>query len=605
MTPNKDIKEIIDKLPEKPGVYQYYNSMDELIYVGKAKNLKKRVCQYFYRNHESPKTTVLVQKIHNIKYIMVDSEEEALLLENSLIKQYLPRYNLSLKDDKTYPSICIKNEPFPRVFKTRHLVKDGSEYFGPYASVYMITILLELAHELFPIRSCKLPLTEEKIQNKKFNVCLQYHLKKCKAPCIGLQSKKEYMQNICKIRKILEGGIHTINEYLLKEMLALAEECRFEEAQAVKKKYQIIERYKAKSIVVNTKLDKIDVFGYDEDEQSAYINILRIIKGSIIQGFTIEYRKRFDKKKEDLLATAIIELRNTLKSDSAEIIVPFLPEIQFADIVITVPAEGDKQKLLYLSQQNVRQFKLEKLKQQEKFNSSQRDLRILSNLQHVLRLTRPPMRIECFDNSNMQGSNAVAACVVFRKAKPSKGDYRKYTIKTVAGPDDYASMKEVVRRRYERAIKDAIPLPDLVIADGGVGQMEAIRQVVENELGLNIPIAGLTKNQQHRTRELLFGFPPKVIGIRPTGELFKFLATIQEEVHRFAISFHRKKRSKAQVTSELDNIKGIGEKTKKELLSHFKSIKRLKSAKFEDIKNVIGKQRTSITYKHFHPKSKL
>ena len=605
MTTPETIKQTLAKLPDLPGVYQYYNSKEELIYIGKAKSLKKRVSQYFNRNYdieENPKLYVLVQQIASIKYIVVDSEEDALLLENSLIKQHQPRYNIMLKDDKSFPSICIKNEPFPRVFKTRNLVKDGSEYFGPYGSVPLITLLLELAHELFPLRNCNLPLTEEKIRNKKFKVCLQYHLKKCNAPCIGLQNEEEYLKNIHKFREILKGDIHAVSEFLQNEMLALAKEYRFEEAQAIKDKLQIIERYKAKSIVVNTRLDKIDVFGYDEDEKSAYINILRIAKGAIIQGFTIEYCKKLDEKKEDLLATAIVELRNTLKSNSTEMIVPFLPDVHFSNIVMTVPHRGDKQKLLNLSQQNVRQFKLEKLKQQEKLNPDQRAIRILSALQNKLQLSKLPMHIECFDNSNTQGSNAVAACVVFRKAKPAKNDYRKFLIKTLADKsDDYASMREVVRRRYERAKTEASPLPDLIIADGGVGQMEAIRQVVEDELNLNIPIAGLAKNSRHRTRELLFGFPPKVIGMKPTDDLFKFLAGVQEEVHRFAISFHREKRSKSQVASELDTIKNIGEKTKNELLSHFKSIKRLKSAELADIEKIIGKQRASVIYEHFHP----
>ena len=601
MAPSKNIQDAVAKLPDKPGVYQYYNSKKELIYVGKAKNLKKRVYSYFYKQHDAVKINVLVGQIDSIEHIVVDTEEDALLLENSLIKQHRPRYNALLKDDKSYPSICIKKEPFPRIFKTRKVVKDGSEYFGPYGSVVSVIVLLKLVHELFPLRTCKFSLTEEKIADKKFKVCLEYHIKKCNAPCAGLQCEKEYLENVKKVREILKGNIHSVSERLLEEMQQLANECRFEEAQLIKHKYQIVENYKAKSIVVNTNLNNIDVFGYDEDEQSAYINILRVVKGAIIQGFTIEYRKKTDENRQDLLATAIVELRNKTQSTSAEILVPFLPEVGLANVAMTVPTRGDRKKLLGLSQQNVRQFKVEKLKQQEKLNPEQRSTRLLTNLQNALHLPELPMYIECFDNSNTQGSNAVAACVVFRKAKPSKADYRKFSIKTVVGPDDYASMKEVVRRRYERMINEASPLPHLIIVDGGIGQMEVVRQVVEDELKLKIPIAGLAKNKRHRTRELLFGFPPKIIGMKPTDELFKFLASIQDEVHRFAISFHREKRSKAQVVSELDEVKGIGEKTKTALLSHFKSLKRLKSAELSDIENVVGKQRASIVYAHFRP----
>lgn len=602
MNTNDNIKQIVSSLPETPGVYQYFNQEGTIIYVGKAKNLKKRVSSYFNKDHsDSPKTRVLVKQIANIKYIVVNTEEDALLLENNLIKKHQPRYNVLLKDDKSYPSICIKKETFPRVMKTRNLIKDGSEYFGPYSSVYIATTFLELIREIYQIRTCKYLLSQENIRQGKFKVCLQYHIKNCKGPCEGLQTEEDYMQTIKEIRELIKGNVQGISDYLIEEMKKLASEYRFEEAQLLKEKYEVIEKYKTKSVVVSQTLTNIDVFSYDDDDNSAYINILRIQNGSIVQGFTIEYKKRLDEPKEELLGMAIIELRQRLKSSSKEIIVPFYPDLELESASINIPQRGDKKTLLELSMQNVRQYKLDKIKQAEKLNPDQRMIRILGGLQKTLQLKEMPLHIECFDNSNISGSDAVAACVVFKKAKPSKKDYRKYNIKTVQGPDDYASMKEVVRRRYSRMIEEETPLPQLIITDGGLGQMEVVRQIVEDELHLNIPIAGLAKDRKHKTNEMLFGFPPKVIGMKPTDELFKFLASIQEEVHRFAITFHRDKRSKTQVASELDEVKGIGEKTKKDLLLQFKSVKRIKEANLEELEQLIGNSRASIIYKHFHP----
>ncbi|MBN1463944.1 MAG: excinuclease ABC subunit UvrC [Paludibacteraceae bacterium] len=599
-TTSEHIKSIVSSLPEKPGVYQYYNNDGIIIYVGKAKNLKKRVSSYFNKEHDSPKTRVLVKQISSLKYIVVNTEEDALLLENNLIKKYQPRYNALLKDDKTYPSICIKKERFPRIFKTRNLVKDGSEYFGPYSSVYMANTFLEIIREIYQIRTCNLPLTKENIRSRKFKVCLQYHIKNCKGPCENLQTEDDYMQTIQEVRELIKGNVQSISDYLLLEMKKMAAEYRFEEAQRMKEKYELIEKFKQKSVVVNQTLSDIDVFSFSEDENAAYINILRIVKGAIVQGFTIEYKKKLDESKEDLLSMAIIELRQRLKSDSKEILVPFKLDLELSSAKISVPQRGDKLKLLELSLQNVRQYKLDKLKQQERLNPDQRMIRILSSLQKNLQLKELPLHIECFDNSNISGSDAVAACVVFKKAKPAKKEYRKYTIKTVVGPDDYESLREVVRRRYRRILDEATPLPNLIIADGGVGHMEAIRQVLQDELKLTIPIAGLAKDNRHKTNELLIGFPPKIIGMKATDELYKFLASIQEEVHRFAITFHREKRSKSQIRSELDEIKGIGEKSKNELLKQFKSVKRIRMATLDELIKIAGKSRASTIYSHFN-----
>ena len=588
-------------LPENPGVYQYFNANDEIIYVGKAKNLKKRVSSYFNKIHDNGKTNVLVKNISYLRYIVVDSEENALLLENNLIKQYQPRYNILLKDGKTYPSICITNEEFPRIFKTRNINKKWGQYFGPFSSGYTINSILEIINKLYPIRSCHLALTEQSIAAGKFKVCLDYHIKKCKGPCEAYQTRKEYQDNINEVKKIIQGDANEISKLLFTKMKKLAAEYKFEEANEIKQKYDLIENYKAKSIIANSVVNNTDIFAYADDENSAYVNILRVSKGAIIQGYTIEYKKRIDETKEDILSIAIIELREKLNSNSKEIIVPFPIEIEFADIKFIIPQRGDRKKLLELSEQNVKQYKLEKLKQTEKLNPDQKSIQLLTEIQQKLHLEKIPMTIEAFDNSNISGSNAVAACVVFKKAKPAKKDYRKYIIKTVQGPDDYASMKEVVKRRYIRLINENMPLPDLIIADGGIGQMEVIRQVVEDELNLKIPIAGLAKNDKHKTSELLFGFPPKEIGMKPNDTLFKLLAFIQEEVHRFAITFHRDKRSKSQTASELDKIPGIGEKTKNELIRHFKSLKRVKSSNLDELTKIIGTNRASIVYKHFNP----
>ena len=605
MTASETLKQQISTLPDLPGVYQYFNVNDEIIYVGKAKNLKKRVSSYFNKVHEYGKTNVLVKNISYLKYIVVDTEEDALLLENNLIKQYQPRYNVLLKDGKTYPSICITNEPFPRVFKTRNIIKNGSLYYGPYSSNFTINSLLEIIHQLYPIRTCRLPLFDENIKKGKFKVCLQYHIHKCNGPCEAKETIDEYRKHIDAVKKIIEGDANEISRFLLDEMKILASEYKFEEAHLVKQKYELIENYKSKSVISNTILEDTDVFAYDENENSAFVNILRISKGSIVQGYTIEYRKRLDEEKEDILAMAVVELRSRLNSKSTEIVLPFHINFTISNAKILVPQRGDRKKLLDLSLQNVRQYKLDKLKQSEKLNPDQRAIQLLESIKERLQLPKLPMHIECFDNSNIQGSDAVAACVVYKKAKPAKSEYRKYTIKTVSGPDDYASMKEVVFRRYSRLLNEASPLPDLIVADGGVGQMEIIRQVIEDELKLDIPIAGMAKDSKHRTNEILYGFPPMAVGLKPTDQLFKFFAGLQDEVHRFAIKFHREKRSKSQTASELDSIPGIGEKTKSDLLKHFKSLKRISLATESELQEVVGKSRSSVVYNYFQAKLSL
>ena len=556
---NEYLKGIVANLPEKPGIYQYLNTEGTIIYVGKAKNLKKRVYSYFSKEHEPGKTRVLVSKIADIRYIVVNTEEDALLLENNLIKKYKPRYNVLLKDDKTYPSICVQNEYFPRIFKTRKVIRNGSSYYGPYSHIPSMYAVLDLIKHLYPLRTCNLNLSPENIRAGKFNVCLEYHIKNCAGPCIGLQSQEEYLKNIDEIKEILKGNTQDISRMLLERMQTLAGEMKFEEAQKVKEKYLLIESYRSKSEVVSSVLHNIDVFSIEEDESnSAFINYLHITNGAINQAFTFEYKKKLNESKEELLTLGIIEMRERYKSQSREIIVPFELDLELNNVVFTVPQRGDKKKLLDLSVLNVKQYKADRLKQAEKLNPEQRSMRLMKEIQQELHLERPPLQIECFDNSNIQGSDAVAACVVFKKAKPSKKDYRKYNIKTVVGPDDYASMKEVVR------------------------------EVIEDELNLAIPIAGLAKDNRHRTSELLFGFPPQTIGIKQQSPLFRLLTQIQDEVHRFAISFHRDKRSKRQVASALDSIKGIGEKTKTALLKEFKSVKRIKEASFEEIVAIIG-----------------
>ena len=587
-------------MPSTPGVYQYFNKTGDIIYVGKAKNLKRRVSSYFNKEHDSVKTNILVNNIYDLKYICVNSEADALLLENNLIKKYQPRYNILLKDGKTYPWLCITKEPFPRVFKTRQVFK-GADYFGPYPSSYTLDLLLELIREIYPVRTCKLNILPHEISKGKYDLCLQYHIKKCNAPCVGYQSQEDYNAFINEIREIAKGRSHIITDYLLQKMNNLAAEYRFEEAQEIKNKYDSIVNYQSKTVITTTSDNDIDVFAYDEDEQSAFINMLRINGGCVVQGFTIEYKKTLDEPKEEIFALAIVELRDRFKSISNQIIVPFIPDVELENAEFIVPLRGDKKKLLDLSIQNVKQFRVDKYKQSEKLNPEQRTTKILKDIQDKLHLDKLPNHIECFDNSNISGTNAVAACVVYKKAKPSKKDYRKYIIKTVDGVDDYASMREVVYRRYSRMVNEGTPLPDLILTDGGKGHMESVRQVVVDCLHLDIPIVGLAKNDKHTTSEVLVGFPPQSIGLKPTDSLFRFLAEIQEEVHRFAISFHRYKRSKGQVSSELDSIKGIGETSKKALLKHFKSVKRISLASLEELKEILPTSRASIVYTYFHP----
>ena len=601
---NDYLKNIVLNLPDGPGIYQYLNAEGTIIYVGKAKNLKKRVSSYFNREHEPGKTRVLVSKIADIRYIVVNSEEDALLLENNLIKKYKPRYNVLLKDDKTYPSICVQNEYFPRVLKTRKVIRNGSVYYGPYSHLPSMNAVLQLIKQLYPLRTCKLNLTPENIRAGKFKVCLEYHIKNCAAPCVGKQSLEEYQKNIDEIKEILKGNLKEVEQMLLTQMQDLAEEMRFEEAQKIKEKYVLLENYRAKSEVVSNVLHNIDVFSIEEDteENSAFINYLHITNGAINQAFTFEYKKRLNESKEELLALGIAEMRERYQSLSHEIIVPFEPDIELKNVTFTIPVKGDKKKLLELSLLNVKQYKLDRLKQTDKLNPEQRSMRLLKEIQQLLHLDSPPIRIECFDNSNIQGADAVAGCVVFVNGKPSKKDYRKYLIKTVEGPDDYASMKEVVRRRYQRAIEESTPLPDLLITDGGKGQMSAVKEVLE-ELQLTIPIAGLAKDNKHRTSELLYGFPPQTVGLKQNTPLFQLLTQIQDEVHRYAITFHRDKRSKRQTGSELDAIAGIGEKTKQALLKEFKSVKRIREASVEEVSKVVGKAKGKIIEEYFKKKT--
>ena len=582
------IKTILAVIPEKPGCYQYFDEKGTIIYVGKAKNLKRRVSSYFNKQHDSNKTRVLVKQIRDIKYFVVETEEDALLLENN------PRYNVLLKDDKTYPSIVVKNEYFPRVYQTRNIVRDGSRYYGPYPSVYTAKVMLQLIKDLYPIRTCKYPLTPESIREGRYKVCLEYHIKRCKGPCEGLQTLEEYQQNISEIKEILRGNISQVSKHLFDEMQSLAAELKFEEAQKLKEKYEAIENYRSRSTVVPPMLHNIDVFSITENDPSAYINYLHIGNGAVVQAYTFEYKKRLDESKEDLLVMGIIEMRKRFESRAREIIVPFPLDLELDGVTITVPQRGDKKKLLDLSIMNGKQYKVDKLKQAEKLNPEQRNTRLLKEIQEALHLKELPVQIECFDNSNIQGSDPVAACVVFKIGKPSKSDYRKYNIKTVVGPDDYASMKEVVRRRYQRLLDEKASLPNLIITDGGKGQMEVVRSVVEDELHLSIPIAGLAKDNRHRTAELLYGFPPEVIGMKLDSPLFHLLTRIQDEVHRFAITFHKDKRSKGQTRSELDTIKGVGEKTKTALLREFKSVKRIREANLEDLAKVVGEAKAKL-----------
>ena len=597
------LKDIVKAMPQKPGSYQFYDADGTIIYVGKAKNLKSRVSSYFHSEVDRFKTKVLVSKIYDISYTVVNTEEDALLLENALIKKYNPRYNVLLKDGKTYPSICVAKEYLPRIFPTRTINKKWGTYYGPYSHVGTMHAVLELIKKIYHPRPCKQQLTKEGVESGKYQVCLEYHLKNCKAPCAGKQSWDDYQKNIRQAVEILKGNTRQVQRELKDEMMRLAEELRFEEAEEMKRRYLLLEQFVAKSEVVSHSIDNVDVLSITNDEKIAFINYIHVSNGQINQSFTFEYRKKLEESNEELLQLAIVEMRERFKSNAKEIILPQEVDIDLQGVTITVPQRGDKKTLLDLSMMNGKQYKFDRLKQAEKLNPEQKQVRLMKELQELLHLEKMPYHIECFDNSNISGSDAVAACVVFKKMKPSKQDYRKFNIKTVVGPDDYASMKEVVYRRYHRLIEEEQPLPDLIVADGGKGQMEVIRQAVQDELGLDIPIAGLAKNDRHRTNELLYGFPPRVIGLKDTSELFRVLTQLQDEVHRFAIEFHRNKRSKHALESGLDTIKGIGPKTRDELLNSLKSVKRIREANMETISKVIGPAKAKIVYEHFHPET--
>ena len=585
---------IVSNLPECPGCYQYLDETGTIIYVGKAKNLKRRVYSYFSKEHDNRKTAILVSKIRDIKYIVVKTEEDALLLENNLIKQWSPRYNILLKDGKTYPSIVVTNEYLPRIFQTRKIDKRLGTYFGPYSHVPTMYLLLELIGKLYPLRRCREIITANSIENGKHKECLEYHIKNCKAPCTKRQSHEEYMEYIAEAKEILKGNTAQLERQMLQRMQEHAAKLQFEEAEAIKQKYILLENYRSKSEVVSNSLHNIDVFNIENNEKVAYINYLHVTNGCITQAFTFEYAKRLDEPDDELLAAGIIEMRQRYHSESKEVIVPFPVEHLGEDLLITVPQKGDKKKLLELSRLNVLQYKKDRISQSDKLNPEQKQVRLMKELQEALHLPTLPMQIECFDNSNISGTDAVAGCVVFKKCRPSKQDYRKYIIKTVSGPDDYASMQEVVRRRYSRMIEEEKPLPDLIITDGGRGQMEVVRQVVEDELQLSIPIAGLAKDDKHRTNELLFGFPPQTIAMKTDSPLFRLLTQIQDEVHRYAITFHRNKRSKHQIASILDNVPGIGPKTKTLLLNRFHSVKRIREAEEDELAAVIGASKAKV-----------
>ena len=596
------LKQIVGSMPEKPGSYQFYDKDGTIIYVGKAKRLKSRVSSYFHTEVDRYKTKVLVSKIENLTYTVVNTEEDALLLENSLIKKYNPKYNVLLKDGKTYPSICITNEYFPRIFKTRQINKKWGTYFGPYSHVPSMYAVLDLIKDLYHPRTCQQPLKMDEIERGKYKVCLDYHIKKCGGPCIGKQSHEDYIKNINQAKEILKGNTRGILRQMREEMMALAEDLKFEEAEAIKKKYELILGFCAKSEVVSHTIDNVDVMSITNDGATAFINYIHVSNGCINQSFTFEYKKKLEETDEELLSLGIAEMRERFKSHSKEIILPMALDIELEGVTITVPQRGDKKTLLDLSIMNGKQYKFDRLKQKEKLNPEQKSVRLMTELQQLLKLPRLPYQIECFDNSNISGTNAVAACVVFKKMKPSKNDYRKYNIKSVVGPDDYASMKEVVRRRYERLRDENERMPDLIITDGGKGQMEVVREVIEDELKLNIPIAGLAKDSRHRTNELLYGFPAVTIGIKTDSELFHVLTRIQDEVHRFAITFHRDKRSKAALHSELDDIKGIGPKTKETLLKIFKSVKNIREASLEELGKAVGESKAKLIIEYFENK---
>ena len=596
----KRLKSIVSALPEKPGSYQYYDAEGIIIYVGKAKNLKSRVSSYFHTEVDRFKTKVLVSKIHDISYTVVNTEEDALLLENALIKKYNPRYNVLLKDGKTYPSICITKEYLPRIFSTRTINKKWGTYYGPYSHVGSMHTVLDLIRKLYHPRTCRFPITKEGIEQQKYQVCLEYHIKNCQAPCIAKQSHEDYLKNIEQAKEILKGNTREVLRQMKDEMMRLAEELRFEEAEELKRRYILVDQFATKSEVVSQTIDNVDVLSITNDEKVAYINYIHVSNGQINQSFTFEYKKKLDETDAELLQLGIVEMRERFKSRAKEIILSQEIDVDLEGVTITVPQRGDKKKLLDLSLMNGKQYQFDRLKQAEKLNPEQKSVRLMKELQDLLHLPKLPYQIECFDNSNISGSDAVAACVVFKKMKPSKTDYRKYNIKTVVGLDDYASMKEVVWRRYHRLIEEGQPLPDLIVADGGKGQMEVIRQAVQDELGLDIPIAGLAKNDRHRTNELLYGFPARVIGMKTDSELFRVLTHLQDEVHRFAITFHRDQRSKHALHSELDDIKGIGPKTKETLLTTYKSVKRIKEATLPSLIETLGTAKGKIVFDYFH-----
>lgn len=594
------LKGIVSRLPDKPGSYQFYDHEHTIIYVGKAKNLKSRVSSYFHTEVDRFKTKVLVSKIFDISYTVVNTEEDALLLENALIKKHNPRYNVLLKDGKTYPSICITKEFFPRIFKTRNINKKIGTFYGPYSHITSMYNILGIIKELYHPRTCRQPITKEGIEAGKYQVCLDYHIKKCMGPCVGKQSYDDYQKNILQAREILKGNTRQVLNELKEEMLRLSEELRFEEAEEIKKKYIALDQFASKSQVVSHTINNVDVFSITSDEKMAFINFIHVSNGSINQSFTIEYKKKLEETDDELLQLGIIELRQRFKSDAKEIIVPQEVNVELENVIFTIPQRGDKKTLLDLSIMNGKQYKLDRLKQAEKLNPEQKQTRLMKELQDKLHLPKLPYHIECFDNSNISGSDAVASCVVFKKMKPSKKDYKRFNIKTVKGPDDYASMKEVVSRRYNRLVDEEQPLPDLIIADGGKGQMEVIREVIQDELNLDIPIAGLAKDDRHRTNELLYGFPPMKVALKVESELFHVLTQIQDEVHRFAITFHREKRSKRALHSELDNIPGIGPKTRDGLLNTLKSVKRIREANMETLSEVIGPAKAKIVYDYLH-----
>ena len=599
------LKSIVLSMPEKPGSYQYYDENHTIIYVGKAKNLKRRVSSYFHKEVDRYKTKVLVSKIFDISYTVVKTEEDALLLENSLIKKYNPRYNVLLKDGKTYPSICVTNEYFPRIFKTRHINKKVGTFFGPYPHIGSMYAVLEVIKKLYKPRTCRFPITKQGVAEGKYKPCLEYHIHNCGAPCINKQSYEEYQENMRQAREILKGNTREVGKYLYDLMMKNAELLRFEIAEEYKKKYQLLDEFEAKSEVVSHTITDVDVFTIvnDDANKNAFINYIHVKNGTINQSFTYEYKRKLEESDEELLITAIPEIRERFHSTSKEIIVPFEMEWKLKDATFFVPQRGDKKHLLELSEMNCKQYKFDRLKQAEKLNPEQKQTRLMKELQVKLKLTKLPYQIECFDNSNISGADAVAGCIVYKGMKPSRKDYRKYNIKTVEGPDDYASMQEVVRRRYSRMIEEETPLPDLIITDGGKGQMEVVREVIEDELHLEIPIAGLAKDDRHRTNELLYGFPPQTIALPPESELFKVLTQIQDEVHRYAITFHRDKRSKHALHSELDDIKGIGPKAKEALLNKFKSMKKIKEASLEELAEVLGPHKAEILVKYFTEKS--